>query len=87
MSALKSCEEAAQELGHISAATIRRLAKQRHIEYVAGPRGKVLLTEEQVAGVLAYLTKPVQVKLAVVAEAGGVDAFTSSRSRARAGHR
>lgn len=87
MSALVTAEEAAQELGHISPATIRRLAKQGHVAYVRGARGKVLLTREQVQGVVSYLTSPTRAPVVVESSPEGIDSLTSSRSRARAGHR
>lgn len=87
MSALLTAEEAAEVLGRISAATIRRLAKQGRVEWVRGPRGRVLLTEAQVQGVLDYLTQPRRAPVVTVPDPEGVDALTSARSRSRAGHR
>ncbi|MEO5317639.1 helix-turn-helix domain-containing protein [Arthrobacter sp. CC3] len=87
MTALRTAEEAAAQLGHISPATIRRLAKQGHIEYVKGPRGKVLLTEEQVRGVVEHMTQGRRTIGEPVPLSGGIDSLTTARSRSRAGHR
>ena len=87
MTALRTAEEAAAQLGHISPATIRRLAKQGHIEYVKGARGKVLLTEEQVAGVVEHMTQGRRPVVEATPLPGGIDSLTTTRSRSRAGHR
>lgn len=87
MTTLQTAEEAAAHLGHISPATIRRLAKQGAIEYVKGARGKVLLTEEQVAGVVAHMTQGRRAPVELVPMPGGIDSLTTGRSRARAGIR
>jgi len=87
VTALRTAEEAAAHLGHISPATIRRLAKQGAIEYVKGPRGKVLLTGEQVDGIIAHMTQSRRAPAELVPLPGGIDSLTSCRSRARAGIR
>lgn len=87
MTALRTAEEAAAQLGHISPATIRRLAKQGHIEYVKGARGKVLLTEEQVTGIVDHMTQGRRAPVELIPMPGGIDSLTTGRSQARAGRR
>lgn len=49
-------EEVAERVGHLSAYTIRRLVAEGHVAAVRGARNKVLMTEENIAAMLGYLT-------------------------------
>jgi hypothetical protein len=90
-SLLKTAEEAAKILGHITAHTIRSMARRREIAYVRGPRGKILLTDEQIVGIISHLTQAPHVVMAPEPQPMGVDTMTSARSQAlnrgrRGGH-
>jgi hypothetical protein len=84
---LLTAEDVAKELGHLSPATVRRLAKQGAVPYVKGARGKVLFTRDQVQGLLDYLTQPTRTPEKPAPSPMGVDSLTSPRSQARAGIR
>ncbi|QGJ93489.1 excise [Arthrobacter phage Mufasa8] len=79
---LRTPEEVAEALKHISPFTIRRLVSKREISYTPGARGKVLMSKADVDGLLEYLRVPAA-PVAVV-EADDEPVFqTSSRSAAR----
>lgn len=49
-------EEVAVRVGHLSAYTIRRLVAEGRVAVVRGARNKVLMTEENIAAMLEFLT-------------------------------
>lgn len=77
---LRTPEEVSDDLdGKIKVATIRRHCRDGNVDYVAGDRGKFLLTDSQVDSLVAYLTRPAK---AVASKRGGADFGSSGRSRA-----
>lgn len=54
-------EEVAESVGNITGNTIRGLIAQHKAGWVKGSRGKVLMTEEHVRGLIEYLTQPMPV--------------------------
>lgn len=55
---LRTPEEVAALLVHISPFTIRRLVQKKEIAYTPGARGKVLFSEANIAGLLEHLNVP-----------------------------
>jgi len=55
---LYTVAEISEILGQISPATIRRLAKDGHVEWVEGSRNAILMTDEQIGALLRHLTHP-----------------------------
>jgi hypothetical protein len=55
---LRTPEEVSELLVHVSPFTIRRLVAKRAIAYTPGARGKVLLSEANIQGLLEYLAVP-----------------------------
>ncbi|GAB3535436.1 hypothetical protein GCM10027403_13060 [Arthrobacter tecti] len=79
---LRTPEEVAEHLGHLTAYEIRRLARRSEIEHVRGSRGKVLLTDSQVQALIEHLTrKPAK------PEPRRQDSTLRMTSRSRALHR
>ncbi|WP_427017813.1 hypothetical protein ACQCSX_04160 [Pseudarthrobacter sp. P1] len=78
---LKTAAEAAQQLGHITAHTIMGMAKRHEISYVRGPRGKVLLTDDQIAGIVEHLTQQPRTVEVTESQPMGIDSLTSARSQ------
>lgn len=77
---LRTPEEVAELLVHISPFTIRRMVQKKEIAYTPGARGKVLFSEGQVQGIIDHLTIPA----APAAEPEEEPVFgTTSRSNAR----
>ena len=76
-------EEVAESVGNITGNTIRGLIAQHKVGWVKGSRGKVLMTEEHVRGLIEYLTQPMPVTVPA-APVEEEDVFrTTSRSAAR----
>jgi hypothetical protein len=79
---LRTPEEVAELLVHISPFTIRRLVAKRVIAYTPGARAKVLFSEAQIQGLLTYLN--VEANPASAEEPEDENLFgTTSRSHAR----
>ncbi len=55
---LRTPEEVAEGLTNISPYTIRNLCRQGKINFIPLARGKVVMTDEQVDGMLAYMERP-----------------------------
>ncbi|QAY16153.1 helix-turn-helix DNA binding domain protein [Arthrobacter phage Sonali] len=80
---LRTPEEVAELLVHISPFTIRRMVQKKEIAYTPGARGKVLFSQAQINALLEHLAVPAGAPAPAPAE-DEEDVFkTSSRSKAR----
>lgn len=80
---LRTPEEVAELLVHISPFTIRRLARHKKIAYTAGAHGKVLFSAANVQGLIDHLNTPAVTDVEPDEDESPFNLSSRSASRAR----
>jgi hypothetical protein len=84
---LRTPQEVSDDLGgHIKVGTIRRLCRENVVTYLGADRKKILLSDDHVAAMLAYLEKPAQERAPRASESPFRSTERSKSSRRKAGN-